>query len=87
MEKNGIIKRVTEPTQWISNMVVMEKPGMHCIDPSALNKALQRSHYQMPTIEEILPDIAKAKVFSVLDAKDGYWQVKLDNESSYLITV
>lgn len=88
MEKNGIIKKVTEPTQWISNMVVIEKPGKlrTCIDPSALNKALKRSHYQMPTIEEILPDIAKAKVFSVLDAKDGYWQVKLDEESSYLTT-
>lgn len=88
MEKNGIIKRVTEPTQWISNMVVIEKPGKlrTCIDPSALNKALRRSHYQMPTIEEILPDIAKAKVFSVLDAKDGYWQVKFEEESSYLTT-
>ncbi|KAF7652237.1 hypothetical protein LDENG_00099600 [Lucifuga dentata] len=88
MEKNGIIKRVTEPTQWISNMVTIEKPGKlrTCIDPSALNKALQQSHYQITTIEEILPDIVKAKVFSVLDAKDGYWQVKLDNESSYLTT-
>ena len=38
----------------------------------------------MPTIEEILPDLAKAKIFSVLDAKDRYWQVLLDEESSYL---
>lgn len=69
-------------------MVVIEKPGKlrTCIDPSTLNKALRRSHYQMPTIEEILPDIAKAKVFSMLDAKDGYWQVKLEEESSYLTT-
>lgn len=88
MEEEGIIAKVTEPTQWISNMVVIETPGKlrTCIDPSTLNKALLRSHYQMPTKEEILPDIAKAKVFSVLDAKDGYWQVKLDEESSHLTT-
>jgi hypothetical protein len=40
----------------------------------------------MPTIEEILPKLAKAKVFSTLDAKDGFWQVKLSQESSYMTT-
>lgn len=84
--KNGIIKRVTQTTQWISNMVVIKKPGKvrTCLDPSTPNKALKQSHSQMPTIEEILPDIAEAKVFSVLDTKDGYWQVKLATESNYL---
>jgi hypothetical protein len=56
------------------------------MDPSAHNKALLRSHIQMPTIENILPEISNAKVFSVLDAKDGHWQVKLDEVSSYLTT-
>jgi hypothetical protein len=40
----------------------------------------------MPTIEEILPELAKAKVFSVADAKNGFWQVKLDEVSGYLTT-
>ena len=88
METRGIIKKVTDPTPWISNIVVVEKTDKLriCIDPSALNKALLRSHYQMPTIEEILPEISKAKIFSVLDAKDGYWQIRLDEASSYLTT-
>ena len=35
----------------------------------------------MPTIDKILPwaGLSKAKVFSILDAKDGFWQIKLDN--------
>ena len=41
-------------------------------------------HYPQPTTEDILLQLSKAKVFSVLDAKDGFWQVKLDEESSYL---
>lgn len=88
MEKRGIVAKVTDPTPWISNMVVVEKKDKLriCIDPTVLNKALLRSHYQMPTIEEILPEIAKAKTFSVLDAKDGYWQIQLDEASSYLTT-
>ena len=40
----------------------------------------------MPTIEEILRRLHNTKVFSVLDAADGYNQCRLDKESSYLIT-
>ena len=45
---------------------------------------LKRCHYPIPTIEEVLPGLAKAKLFSKVDCKNGYWQVKLDEESSML---
>ena len=38
------------------------------------------------TLEEILPKPADAKIFSIVDAKCGYWNVVLDKESSYLTT-
>jgi hypothetical protein len=38
----------------------------------------------MTTIEEILPDLHNAKVFSVLDARNGFWHVELDEDSSKL---
>lgn len=83
-----IIVKETEPTSWINSMVVvMRKEKMRlCLDPKDLNNALSRPHYQMPTIDDILPNLAKAKIFSVLDAKDGFWQIKLDEESSKLTT-
>ena len=34
----------------------------------------------MPTVNEVLPKLAQAKVFTVLDVKDGFYQVKLDKE-------
>ena len=40
----------------------------------------------MPVLDEVLPRLSKAKVFTVLDAKDGFHQVKLDEPSSYLTT-
>ena len=46
----------------------------------------KRPHYPIPVIDDLLPNLAKAKVFTVLDAKDGFWQVKLDEASSYLTT-
>lgn len=63
------------PTDWVSSMVVVAKPNKLriCIDPRNLNKFVKRSHHPMPTIEETIADLANAKVFSVLDAKDGFW--------------
>ena len=84
MEKKGIITKEANPTEWISNMVVVAKPGKIriCLDPRDLNKALQRPKYQMPTLEEVLPKLSKAKVFTTLDAKDGFYQIGLDESSS-----
>ena len=66
-----IIANVNEPTDWISSMVVVKKPlDPLNTDPLDLNQALQRPHYAQLTIEDILPQLSKAKVFSVLDAKD-----------------
>ena len=40
----------------------------------------------MKAIEEVVPEMPEAKVFSVLDATSGYWQIKLDEDSSKLCT-
>ena len=40
----------------------------------------------MPNIEDIATRLHGAKVFSVLDAKNGFCRVKLDEESSYPTT-
>ena len=51
------------------------------IDPRDLNRAIKGPKYQMSTGDEVLPKLSKAKVFTVLDAKDGFHQVKLDNDA------
>ena len=38
----------------------------------------------MPTIEGIATRLHGAKVFSLLDVKNGFWHINLDEESSYL---
>ena len=40
----------------------------------------------MRTIEEIAARIPNAKIFSVLDASSGFWQIQLDHESAKLCT-
>ena len=73
-----LIAKVNEPIDWISSIVVVKKPQGKklCIDPHDLHQALHRPHYPQPTIEDILPQLSKSKVFS--DVKDGFWQIKLD---------
>lgn len=76
---------MTKPTDWVSNLVVAEKPNGKlrvCIDPQHLNKALKRSNYPLPIIEAILPDLVDVKVFSKVDVKEGYLQIVLDDEST-----
>ena len=88
MVEEGISTPVNEPTDWVSSMVTVVKPNKlrTCIDPKDLNRAIKRSHYPMPTIEEVATKLSKAKVFTVLDAKSGFWQIKLEEESSMLTT-
>ena len=74
LESKGIITKVVEPTAWISSLVTVVKPGklQVCIDPRDLNKAIKRPKYQIPTLDEILPQLANARVFTVVDASTKY---------------
>lgn len=89
MVKLGIIKREDGPTDWVSNIVVVEKADKKlriCLDPRHLNKAVKRSHFLLPTLDEITSNLSGAKFFSKCDAKNGFWMVRLDEESSKLCT-
>lgn len=85
MEQLEVICKEDNPTQWVSSMVVVEKKNGKlriCLDPRDLNCAIQREHYKLPTREEIMPKFKNAKYFSKLDASSGFWQMKLDSDSS-----
>jgi len=48
-----------------------------CIHPRPLKEALHRSNYPLPAIEDILPELGKARVFSKADLKDGFLSASL----------
>ena len=89
LQELGVITPVDTPTNWISSLVVTMKPNGNlrlCIDPKPLNKALKRNDYPMRTIDDVLEELKGARFFTRLDARNGFWHVKLDEESSYLTT-
>ena len=87
--KKKVIEPVSVPTPWVSALALVVKKNGNlriCIDPRPLNKALKREHFQLPTLDDLLPELADSKVFSTLDLRDGFWQVKVDEASSRLTT-
>ncbi|CAB4015141.1 Hypothetical predicted protein [Paramuricea clavata] len=89
MVANGIITKINEgePTRWVNSLVYKRKQNRRLyLDPKDLNTAILREHHAIPTLEEILPKLHKAKFFSIFDAKCDYWNVVLDEEASYLAT-
>ena len=89
LEKLGYIVPVVQPTEWVSSLVTVHKPNGKirvCIDPLHLNKALKRGHYPLPQLDDVLPCMSQAKVFTKADCKEGFLQIELDDESSLLMT-
>ncbi|KAJ8006345.1 hypothetical protein DPEC_G00134270 [Dallia pectoralis] len=87
-ERDGHLVTVTQPTDWISNLVIVKKPEKLrlCIDPRPLNRALKRSHYLMPTLDDVLYKLPKARIFTLVDARGAFLQCRLDEESSLMTT-
>ena len=89
MVELGVIVPVKEPTEWVNSMVVEHKPNGKlriCLDPTNLNKAIRREHYPSPHLDDLTHRLKGADTFTKLDAKDGYWNIKLTESSSYLTT-
>jgi len=85
----GILTKVTEPTDWLNSLVCVTKSNgalRLCLNPKDLNRAIKRPHYFKPTLDDILPKLSGARYFSIPDARSGYWNIKLDKESSLCTT-
>ena len=86
-----IIEEVHEPTEWISPIVLVEKPKSPkevriCVDMREPNKAILRTRYTTLTIDELIHDLKGANFFSKIDLRSGYHQLYLHPDSRYITT-
>lgn len=89
LEDLGVLAKVDEPTAWVSSVVIATKKSgalRICIDPRLLNQVLKRETHQLPILDDLMPELARAKIFSTVDLTAGYWHCVLDDESSRLTT-
>ena len=90
MEAAGIIKPVTEPTDWCAPMVPVPKSKPDSVritvDYKHLNRSVKREVFPIPTAEQLTAQLAGSTLYSKLDASSGFYQLPLEEESQLLTT-
>ena len=74
-----VIRRSRSP--WSFPVVIVDKKDgskRFCVDFRKLNQISKKNSYPLPLIDDILALLGKAKFFTSLDLKSGYWQVAMD---------
>ncbi|RWS24326.1 hypothetical protein B4U80_10480 [Leptotrombidium deliense] len=59
MEEQGIIEKVSKPTEWVNTFTIVRKPNKLriCLDPHRLNKAIKTPKYPIPNFDTILSKV------------------------------
>lgn len=84
-----IIEPKQGPATWVSPLVVANKANgtiRLCVDLRRVNQAVIRERHPMPVIDDVLAKIGKGKVWSVLDIKDAFFLLELEEESRDIVT-
>jgi hypothetical protein len=79
LDKNMIRPSVSP---WSSPVLfVRKKDGTlrMCVDYRALNTVTKRNCYPLPRLDESFDRLGKASVFSKIELKSGYWQVRIED--------
>lgn len=88
LERAGIIEDVTdEPTPWLNPLVIVPKSDgtiRLCVDMRCANKAIKRTRYPTPTIDDLKCKLRGANVFTKLDMRSAFHQLELAKESRYI---
>jgi hypothetical protein len=77
LSEKGYIRPSTSP--WAALVLFLEKDGTKrmCIDYRALNEVTIKNKYPLPRIEDLFDQLRGASVFSKIDLRSGYHQLKI----------
>ena len=82
MLEAGAIRPSNSPWCNVVVLVCKKDGGLHfCIDFRKLNTKTKKDSYPLPHIQETLNSLVRARVFSTLDLKSGFWQIMMDEDS------
>ena len=83
MIQEDVIEEATGAS-WISPVQIVYKGNGElrvCVDLREANKAVIRERFPIPRIQDLLRQLSGARMFSTLDLRKAYWQVRLAKES------
>ncbi|XP_062701591.1 uncharacterized protein K02A2.6-like [Aedes albopictus] len=87
--KRDIIEVKRGPATWVSPLVVANKANGSirlCVDLRRVNQAVIRDRHPMPVIEDVLTRVGKGRIWSVLDVKDAFFLLELDEATRDITT-
>ena len=80
---------IGEPIEWLNSFVCVKKPNGKirlCLDPTHLNKWIIRPRHSSKLVDDILHKLNGAQYFTVVDSTSSFFNHKLDEDSSKLMT-
>ena len=89
MVEQDIIEEITEPSPWVSNLVIVPKKSGDlwvCCDLCEVNKAVIRKRYVLPKVDDMLHALHSSRYFAKIGAKSVFFQRTLAEELRYITT-
>lgn len=89
LERQGVIERVFEASEWVSPMLVKRKSADDVriiIDLREANKAIIREVHPLPTLEQMVSRLRGSNVFAKYDVKQAFHQLVLREDCRYITT-